>query len=100
MCPIDKASPATGSLSSFTGRVDRADRKAVTGWAFDPATPYQHVALIVLANDQAIGRIVADQHRPDLERAGKGDGHCSFRFTELKTLARNKTYRIEVRRES
>jgi len=100
MCPIDKAPPATSPASSFTGRVDRADRKAITGWAFDSANPYQRVALIVLANDRAIGRIVADQHRPDLERAGKGDGHCSFRFAELKALARDTAYRIEVRRES
>jgi glycosyltransferase involved in cell wall biosynthesis len=100
MYPLDKASPATDRLTSFAGRVDRADRKAITGWAFDTANPYRRLALIILANDQAIGRIVADQHRPDLERAGKGDGHCSFRFTDLKALARDTTYRIEVRRES
>jgi hypothetical protein len=100
MLPSDTAPPAAGRLDTSIGRIDRADRKAITGWAFDPAAPLTRVTLIVNADDRTIGRIVADQYRPDLERAGKGDGHCSFRFTDLKALARDSKYRIEVRRES
>src|ERR1700761_4362094 len=84
----------------LTGRLDRADRKAVTGWALEPFAPQIRVALVVKANGEIIGRVVADQHRPDLEHAGKGDGRCSFRFIALKALAPDVEYRIEVCRES
>src|ERR1700744_3475552 len=84
----------------LTGRLDRADRKAVTGWALDPFAPQSRVALAIKANGEVIGRITADLHRPDLEQAGKGDGRCSFRFITPKTLAPDVEYRIEVCRES
>ncbi len=77
----------------------RPNCKAVTGWALDPFAPESRVALAIKANGEVIGRIVADELRPDLERAGKGDGHCSFRFTDLKALARDTAHRIEVCRE-
>jgi len=98
MGPIDQATLAAGGLSPLAGRIDRADRKAIAGWAFDPSAPYARVALVIRANDRVIGRIVADQYRPDLERAGKGDGCCSFLFADLKALARDTRYRIEIRR--
>jgi len=100
MSQSDSVSQASGRPKPLTGRLDRADRKAIIGWALDPFSPQTRVALAVKANGEVIGRVVADQHRPDLEQAGKGDGRCSFRFIGLKMLAPDVEYRIEVCRES
>jgi glycosyltransferase involved in cell wall biosynthesis len=100
MNPSDPVSQAGSTPRPLTGRLDRADRQAVTGWALDPFAPQSRVALAIKANGEVIGRIIADLHRPDLEQAGKGDGRCSFRFATPKTLAPDLEYRIEVCRES
>jgi len=100
MTQSDPAPQSGTQPRPLTGRLDRADRKAITGWALDPFTPQTRVALAIKANGEIIGRVTADEHRRDLEQAGKGDGRCSFRFAALKMLAPDVEYRIEVCRES
>jgi glycosyltransferase involved in cell wall biosynthesis len=98
-----KTGPAFESLARpqpLAGRIDRVDREALTGWALNPFAPQTRVTLAIRANGEVIGRIVADQHRQDLEDAGKGDGHCSFAFTDLAALAPDSDYIIDIYNEA
>jgi hypothetical protein len=78
--------------------VELTTRTLVTGWAFSgvDAGP---VALAILVNGSIIGRIAADRHRTDLEKAGIGNGCHGFRFRLPKGLSADIGHTIEVRRE-
>jgi hypothetical protein len=80
------------------GNVELTTRALVTGWAFSgvDAGP---VALAILVNGSIIGRIAADRHRTDLEKAGIGNGCHGFRFRLPKGLSADIGHTIEVRRE-
>ena len=70
----------------------------VEGWAF--AGPGEGpVSLAIVVNGAMVGQTVADRYRADLDAAGFGDGHCSFRFALPKGLSPDVAHRIEVRRE-
>jgi len=66
------------------GHVERAVGGAggvrVTGWAMDAAAPRRPVALLARRGGAPCGVTVANHWRPDLDRAGLGDGGCGFVF--------------------
>jgi autotransporter-associated beta strand protein len=78
------------------GRVDLVTHDRITGWAFDPASPQSAVAVVVLANGVEIAHLIADRYRPDLERAGIGDGCHSFDLMMPGGLAEDVQHKIEV----
>jgi len=59
------------------GSVDAVTKKQVSGWIYSDA---QKEPLLVEAviNNQVVGTAVADISRPDLQKAGFGDGSCGF----------------------
>jgi len=62
-----------------TGCVDQITKAAkVEGWAWYPDQPGARVELEFLADDVVIGSAIADLSRPDLAKAGIGDGRHSF----------------------
>ena len=68
---IDKMpTPRPGRLR---GRLDRADRTIITGWAIDDASPDEPVELEVLVDDEPAGTLFARVYREDLMRGGVGD---------------------------
>jgi len=63
------------------GWVESAQDWRIQGWAIDLARPELPVLLEVLTGEKIIGTVLACEFREDLRQAGKGSGHCAFRFT-------------------
>ena len=82
------------------GNLDRADLRQVSGWARDETSPDTPVSLLVTDNDRLIGRVLANRHRADLEKAGFGSGRHAFEFQFPQSLAPFERHVIRVRRES
>lgn len=94
-----EADAAEGGLSSL-GHVDGATAERITGWAHDPDLPGAPIALEIFDNDEPIARVLADQHRPDLETAGIGGGLHGFAFRFPGGLSSDQRHVISVRRET
>jgi glycosyltransferase involved in cell wall biosynthesis len=70
----------------------------VTGWCWYPIAPERHVELAIIANGAEVGRTLAAEIRPDLERAGIGDGSYGFSFAlPWEVLSRTGEVTISVR---
>ena len=78
------------------GRVDRAERGRLHGWAFDAAFPDAPVALLILANDVLVERVVANRHRVDVEQAGIGHGRCGFSVVLDPPLLPTRSWLVRV----
>lgn len=59
------------------GALDGFDGRRVHGWAFDPAAPSRRLVVEIVVAGRATA-VVADESRPDLAAAGKGDGLHGF----------------------
>ena len=66
--------------------VDIADWSGISGWIWKPCAPTERVALELLDGEATLTTIVADQYRPDLEKAGMGDGRHGFSIPLSQTL--------------
>ncbi len=97
--PAAEPSPVE-RLPIFQSAVDIADRRIVSGWAYNSADPEERVAVLISANGEVIGRVIADGHREDLMQAGIGDGVHAFYFPVEGRLADNDEYFIDVTREA
>ncbi|MBN9510113.1 MAG: Hint domain-containing protein [Alphaproteobacteria bacterium] len=77
-----RASTTPGTLLGHVERIVRAGGTVrVAGWAHDPAAPAATVLLEVLRDGEPHGHVVANRWRPDLDRAGLGNGRCAFDAT-------------------
>lgn len=72
-----EAAPPAGPL--VEGYVEGILDGRLIGWARDPSSPDRRVELEVHLDDHALGTVVADLLRGDLEPAGIGDGRHAFR---------------------
>lgn len=79
--------------------LDLISHECIAGWAWDTDAPDTPVSLVVSANDQVIGRVLADGYRADLEQAAIGDGRHGFTFRPSPPLSPLKRYLVGVRRE-
>jgi len=66
------------ALGRLRGYVDEAGPLRVTGWAQDEAAPEAPVSLDILAGGRRIARVLANQYRADLRKAGLGSGCHAF----------------------
>lgn len=62
------------------GHVDALHVDQVCGWALDRADPARKLQIDIYINGQHAATVTADQHRPDLQAAGLGDGAIAFGF--------------------
>lgn len=62
---------------AIEGYVDQIDSDRIVGWAFDANAPGRKLLIRVSAGDLVVVGL-ANLDRPDLRRAGKGDGLCGF----------------------
>ena len=60
------------------GCLDQVGPQWIRGWACEAAAPDIPVRLRVLDNGVALGEVIADRYRRDLEDAGIGNGRHSF----------------------
>lgn len=71
----------TDQSPALRGSIDAATATRIAGWAFDPAAPGTAVTLELLIDGRREGVFVADGFRPDLAKAGIGDGRHAFAVT-------------------
>jgi antitoxin (DNA-binding transcriptional repressor) of toxin-antitoxin stability system len=79
------------------GRIDSANPTRISGWAFDPARPHTRLHLQILVDDEPVATLVANAPRPDLQRAGKGDGNCAFSYRFATALATDRPRMVSIR---
>jgi GT2 family glycosyltransferase/glycosyltransferase involved in cell wall biosynthesis len=60
------------------GHVDVYLNDCISGWAFDPSKPEEHISVEVLHNTRRLCVIKADKFREDLQSSGFGDGKHGF----------------------
>ena len=82
----DAAGPAVGYRIRLQSSIEAADRAGIRGWVWNPDDPQQRVELELWVDDARLTTVVADQHRPDLEQAGFGDGRYGFSISFSETL--------------
>jgi hypothetical protein len=71
--------------------------KQLVGWAWDKSKPNQPVDLEIMDDTRVIGTVTADAFRPDLAKAGVGNGKHSFVFATPSRLRDGATHVIRVR---
>jgi glycosyltransferase involved in cell wall biosynthesis len=86
-------------LGELRGRLDNVDRERIAGWAQDSLDPERRVGLVLLINGEIVGRVLANDHRPDLEAAAMGSGRHGFWIRIPGGLSPAKSYLIGVLRE-
>jgi hypothetical protein len=68
------------SDDSMSGGIERAGPGRVEGWCWCAARPDAQLTVEILLDDETVATVVAGSFRPDLARAGKGDGRHAFVF--------------------
>lgn len=78
----DAVAPLSGQpLPSIRGLVDNATaERGLYGWVWDMAYPEERVTVELRLSGAMVARAVADLARPDLVKAGVGDGCHAFEF--------------------
>jgi hypothetical protein len=69
---------AAHAAPGLKGSLDRAEAGRVEGWAQAEGHPEAPVCLDVLVDGVMAATVLANRHRPDLERAGLGSGRHAF----------------------
>ena len=76
---------------------DIADCRTIEGWVWDPKQPCSPVKVDIYADDMLLATLTADKLRPDLIRAGKGNGRHGFRLLLPGSLKDQQSHVIRVR---
>ena len=66
--------------AEILGRIDIADERRVSGWAWDQARPEHRLEVQIWHGEELLGTTVAERERADLRRNGIGDGCHAFQF--------------------
>jgi hypothetical protein len=66
------------------GYVDLFNQARIAGWACYPEHKDISLSLCIFFDEAQVGRTLADRFRPDLEKAGYGDGCHGFEFIPPK----------------
>ncbi|MDR3522013.1 MAG: Hint domain-containing protein [Acidocella sp.] len=72
------APEAATVAGNLIGYIDDLEAERIYGWAWMPEFPHEPVELEILDGDGVIAHVIADRFRPDLVKAGIGDGRHGF----------------------
>ena len=77
----------------FEGSIDQIVDEKLQLWCWDPSHPHAAVVVDLLVDGRLFGRYLANEHRPDLAAAGKGDGNhgLTVNLTGLRLLPSSET---------
>ncbi len=81
------------------GHLDEIGRSLVRGWVRDPASPGERISLLVTANGELVGRVLANRARPHLQAEGKEDGRYGFELHIVPPLSPLEAQVIGIRHE-
>jgi hypothetical protein len=85
--------PRAGQLR---GHIDAVGYDFIEGWAFDEGRPDDPVMVRIVDNGVTIGEVRANRPRPDVRRAGYGNGLCGFRLQITDGLSPWTQHVIEI----
>ncbi len=74
----DTAERPLRPATEIQGLVDNATPDRLFGWAWIPSSPGERVRIELRLSDETVAGTIADVARPDLEKAGIGDGAHAF----------------------
>ncbi|MCB4823822.1 hypothetical protein [Roseicella aerolata] len=75
---VTEAPAATGLPSDVRGVIDNATPDRLYGWAWDFGHPAHRVRVLLRLAGETLAETIADGARPDLAKAGIGDGCHAF----------------------
>ena len=87
-------------LGPLRGHLGRVESMRISGWAQDAAARERPVGLVIRVNGEAVGRVLANRYRADLETAGLGSGRHAFELVLPKPLSALMDREIRVTREA
>ena len=67
-------------MANLLGKVESVSEERLSGWAADADNWNVSLAIDFFAGPELIGRVFADEPRPDLAAAGFGSGRYGFSF--------------------
>ncbi len=80
----------------YIGNFDSIRGLYLYGWAYNKANPTERVSLVVLVDGKAVGEVIAENFRKDLEEQGIGDGNHGFLFKLPSEYMDGKEHEIRV----
>lgn len=97
-----EASPATTvqincAGPAYDGSLESADCGSIVGWAWDARRPDTPINVEVLIDGVSQGQVTANEARPDLAAAGKGDGRHGFSLPTPQAAKDNRVHTVAVR---
>jgi hypothetical protein len=72
--------PPVAEDGGYEGFLDRVCPDAIVGWAWGGVEHQEPISVDLWDGDRFLAKVLAHQSRPDLRRAGKGDGRSGFVF--------------------
>jgi hypothetical protein len=87
------------SQARLEGHLDQVERGLLRGWVYDPAETDARVSLIITADGELIGRVLANRFRPHLHAEGRTDGRHGFELNIHPKLSPLRPHLLAIRRE-
>jgi hypothetical protein len=91
---MEQTNPDKGLVE---GSIDWLDDNEIAGWAWDGNQPDSAVKVNIYDGDTLLATVTADQFRPDLAEAKKGNGKHAFSFPTPDSLKDGQTHTIRVK---
>jgi glycosyltransferase involved in cell wall biosynthesis len=89
--------PVTPSVSElFSWNLDRIEDECLEGWIWDQRFPNRPVSLELRVNGNPVAHTLANIFRPDLVKAGVGNGYHGFRLRIPASLTKSPTCQIKI----
>jgi len=93
---IRGSEPRDEQSTGFEGHVDRCEDGWLLGWAWNPDTPNDSIALDILVDGASTATVSATLYRPDLERAHKGNGRHAFEYRMPESINDGMPHEVRV----
>ncbi len=84
-------------MADLQGRLGRANWKGVWGWALDANSHGSKVAVEILLNGAIVGRVVAEEMRPNMTHLRPEQRACGFQFLFPNGLSALSRHLVRVR---
>jgi glycosyltransferase involved in cell wall biosynthesis/peptidoglycan/xylan/chitin deacetylase (PgdA/CDA1 family) len=84
------------SDDKLEGHLDRIDGLRVLGWAWQSNLADDSTSVDLYVDDIHVGSVTASSYRPDLEKAGKGNGRHAFELRLPESCFDGETHSVRV----
>ncbi len=91
------AAKQSAEATGFEGALHYKDPKTFRGWAWDRRAPDLPVKVDIYDGETLLGTVTSDVYRPDLLKAGKGDGKHGFVYPIPSGLRDGRPHLIRAR---